>query len=163
MQNHFPQNTVNDSTKFHRPALRPANTESRRPGELVVIRGLPGSGKSTMANVLTQVGYRHYEADMFFIDNGVYRYEASRIKDAHAWCRQQVRQALQRGEKVVVSNTFTRVIEMAAYFEMTKNIRVIEATGRWQNVHNVPQESLKAMAARWEALPEQLQEASASL
>lgn len=47
-------------------------------GELVLIRGLPGSGKSTMAKVLAQVGYEHYEADMFFERDGVYLHVGGR-------------------------------------------------------------------------------------
>jgi predicted kinase len=38
--------------------------------ELVLIRGLPGSGKSTMATVVAQVDYEHFEA-------GVWRGQAS--------------------------------------------------------------------------------------
>lgn len=52
--------------------------------ELVLIRGLPGSGKSTMAKVLALVGYQHFEADMFFVRDGTYCYDRSRIREAHA-------------------------------------------------------------------------------
>jgi ABC-type phosphate/phosphonate transport system ATPase subunit len=82
-------------------------------GELVLIRGLPGSGKSTMAKDLATQGYLHFEADMFFEVDGHYRYDASRIRDAHSWCQQMTRQALAKGLKVVVSNTFTQLREMS--------------------------------------------------
>lgn len=121
--------------------------------ELVLIRGLPGSGKSTMARNMT--GYRHLEADMFFTDlDGVYIYDASKIKAAHEWCQINVKWALERGEKVVVSNTFTRSFEMEPYFEMAKTLgiepRIIEATGNWPNVHGVPAEVVEKMRQRWE-------------
>ena len=32
--------------------------------ELVIIRGIPGSGKTTIAKAMT--GYQHFEADHFF-------------------------------------------------------------------------------------------------
>ena len=54
--------------------------------ELVLIRGLPASGKTTMASVLPMIGYKHFEADMFFEVGGVYLYDAKRIGEAHAWC-----------------------------------------------------------------------------
>ena len=122
-------------------------------GELVLIRVLPGSGKSTMAQVLTQVGYVHYEADMYFMQDGQYQYDSRQIRQAHQWCREQTLHALQAGKRVVVSNTFTRLQEMEPYFSMTSDVRVVEATGRWQNVHGVPEETLQAMAERWETLP----------
>lgn len=118
--------------------------------ELVLIRGLPGSGKSALARELTQDGYQHFEADMFFMNDGVYRYDATRIRDAHNWCKVMTRVALAQGARVVVANTFTRLIEMQPYFEMCDNVRVIEATGQWPNVHGVPPERIQLMADRWE-------------
>lgn len=122
--------------------------------QLILIRGLPGAGKSTKASVLAEIGYRHFEADMFFEVNGTYQYDARRIREAHDWCKQMTRQALARDENVVVSNTFTHVREMEPYFEMAAgSIQVIEAKGKWENVHGVPAEMLDRMAARWEVLP----------
>lgn len=62
--------------------------------------------------------------------SGAYRYDASRIRDAHAWCQYRTREALALGRRVVVSNTFTRLQEMEPYRSMTSSIRIIEATGR---------------------------------
>ena len=125
--------------------------------QLVLIRGLPGSGKSTMASVVARMGYRHLEADMFFEVGGVYRYDAARIRDAHAWCQRMTRQCLTCGESAVVSNTFTTMWEMEPYFAMaTGAIRVIEATEKFANVHDVPAQSVARMAARWESMPQDL-------
>lgn len=129
-------------------------------GELILIRGLPGSGKSTIARTLVSEGFHHFEADMYFEVNGHYQYDASRIRDAHSWCQQMTRRALAAGERVVVSNTFTQLREMAPYLSMTKNAQVIEATGKWQNVHGVPPVMLERMATRWEALPDNPNQAS---
>ena len=123
---------------------------------LVLIRGLPGSGKSTTAKVLALIGYEHYEADMFFVRDGRYVYDASRIRDAHAWCQHMTRQALAQEGRVVVSNTFTRLNELAPYLDMSDSIRVIEAQGNWKNVHDVPPQAIARMAQRWEVLPTSL-------
>ena len=129
------------------------NSHETSNGELVLIRGLPGSGKSTMARTFVSEGFLHFEADMFFEVAGQYQYEASRIQEAHNWCQNSARHALTAGKRVVVSNTFTQLREMVPYFNMTQNVRVIEATGKWQNVHGVPIEMLNRMALRWEPLP----------
>jgi predicted kinase len=120
--------------------------------ELVLIRGLPGSGKSTMAKVLALVGYEHYEADQFFLRDGVYEFDPARVRDAHAWCQAMTLSALVQGKRTVVSNTFTRLQELAPYQAMSRNVRIIEAKGRWCNVHKVPATTLQWMAERWEVL-----------
>jgi len=145
------QDTISRRTLQHKGHQR---SQPQKPKtELVIIRGLPGSGKSTMARVLAQVGYVHVEADMYFMNDGRYEYDRSQIQMAHAWCRQRVREPLESGQRVVVSNTFTRLQEMEPYLAMTSDARVIEAKGRWQNEHGVPEETLKLMAARWEPWP----------
>lgn len=91
---------------------------------------------------------------MYFDVDGNYQYDASRIQAAHDWCKRKTSEALGRGENVVVSNTFTRLVEMAPYYEMGANtVKVIEATGLWENSHGVPADMVERMAARWESLP----------
>jgi hypothetical protein len=141
----------------------PVNSLAKNPGveiktdgssRMVLIRGLPGSGKSTMATVLSLLGYKHFEADMFFVgDDGVYRHDGTRLKSAHAWCQDKVRNALKDGNRVVVSNTFTQHWEMQPYFDMGVSIQILEAGGNWSNRHGVPEEKVKSMRDRWVSLP----------
>lgn len=131
---------------------RRENSQLPPTAELILIRGLPGSGKSTLAEEFVAQGYVHFEADMFFMKDGAYCYDASLVREAHNWCKARTRAALARGERVVVANTFTRLHEMAHYYEMCPKVRVIEATGNWPNLHGVPPERIKEMAARWEPL-----------
>jgi predicted kinase len=123
--------------------------------ELVIIRGIPGSGKSTLAKEYEHSqGHVHVEADMYLMQGDEYVFSAERRKMAHHYCRMAVEALLQLHKSVVVSNTFTQRWEMSSYFEVCHRLgipcRVIEATGNYKSVHNVPQEAIDRMKARWE-------------
>ena len=58
---------------------------------LYLLRGLPGSGKSSVAKSLMNAQTGHVEADMFFMDNkGNYNFDVSKLEEAHKWCQKQV-------------------------------------------------------------------------
>lgn len=116
--------------------------------KLTIIRGLPGSGKTTLARTIPAL---HVEADMFFMRNGKYEYNPKRIKEAHTWCQSVARFALGYGADVVVSNTFTTLKEIEPYLSMTwDKLEVIKCVGEFGSVHDVPEETLAKMKARWQ-------------
>lgn len=129
---------------------------------LHIVRGLPGSGKSTFAKKLAaELHCKHFEADMFFTDKeGNYKFDLDRIGDAHEWCHDSVLNELRNGNDVVVSNTFTTPRELRAYDEdvisvatflkpVEYQIIIYEMTGDYGNIHNVPEEALERMKKRW--------------
>lgn len=121
--------------------------------ELVLIRGLPGSGKTTMAT-RDFPGYSHFEADQFFEYPDGYNFDASRLGKAHEWCQSATKHALRMGANVVVSNTFSQHWEMQPYLDMARDlnvsVRILTATGNFASVHNVPETAIAAMRRRWE-------------
>ena len=121
-------------------------------GKLVIIRGVPGSGKSTFANKLLSAGIvnNFFEADQFFELGGTYKFDVSKLGEAHKWCQGKVCEALSRGKNVAVSNTFSRKWEMDPYLNMASDIKVYKMTGNYGNVHGVPEEGIKRMKERWE-------------
>lgn len=119
---------------------------------LVLIRGLPGSGKSTIAQQMGEQGYIHIESDMYFLVKGKYVFNPLKTDDAHKWCQKEVRVALKLGRKVVVSNTFVRLKEMQPYLLMTSKVEIIHAKGCWANIHGVSAAAIERMAEQWEVL-----------
>ena len=125
--------------------------------ELFLLRGLPGSGKSTLAKSIA--GNKGYvkEADMFFVDrDGNYNFKPSEIKDAHAWCQEEVEFLMKYEHKVVVSNTFTQEWEMQPYYDLAAKYGykvfsiIVENRHGGVNEHGVPEDKLVQMKDRFE-------------
>jgi len=121
---------------------------------LILLRGIPGSGKSTFAKT---IGGLHFEADNYFMIDDVYEFVPSKIKDAHRYCQESVEVNMMRGEeKIVVSNTFTQEWEMEPYFEMATQYGykvfsiIVENRHGNVNLHNVPTEKLESMRNRFQ-------------
>lgn len=122
---------------------------------LFIVRGKPGSGKSTFAKQLTS---NVFEADHYFYDNdGNYNFIPSEIKEAHKECQNNVRFAMMSSiPKIAVSNTFTQEWEMEPYFELAKQYGyvvfsvIVETRHSGKNVHNVPEDKIKMMKDRFQ-------------
>ena len=121
---------------------------------LYLVRGIPGSGKSTLAQKLSrEKGIGHYEADQYFSRNGSYVFDPSKLRAAHAWCFDKVNNELERGNDVIVSNTFTQEWELVNYIDTALDagakVEVIQCTGEWENIHGVPADKLAIMKSRF--------------
>jgi predicted kinase len=124
--------------------------------DLILLRGLPGAGKSTLADTITTDAI---SADMFFEDviTKEYKFDGARIKDAHRWCQDLCKRQMKFGHtKIVVANTFTREWEMDAYYELAEKYGyrvysvIVENRHDSMNVHGVPEDKLEIMKNRFE-------------
>lgn len=86
---------------------------------LVIMRGLPGSGKSTAATGLTVGGGVVYATDDFFMDNGEFKFDARRLRDANTWNQERTKGAMEKGETlIVIDNNNVKRWEARPYVEL---------------------------------------------
>lgn len=127
---------------------------------LYIVRGLPGSGKSTLVKSISPIVV---EADQYFInENGEYEFDSSKIKFAHNYCQGQTESWMKTDgnqlnvDRIAVSNTFTQEWEMKPYFDLAKQYGykvfsiIVENRHGGVNEHGVPDEVLTKMSDRFE-------------
>jgi len=120
---------------------------------LIILRGIPGCGKSTFAEV---IGEFICTADDYFLVNGEYMWDPKRLGDAHKACRDKVLWGMESNmAKIIVANTSTTVKEMKPYYEMAEKFGyevfsvIVENRHGGVNTHNVPEEALDKMKTRF--------------
>jgi len=122
--------------------------------KIVLIRGVPGSGKTTKAKA-EYPSHILCEADQYFERKGDYKFDRSKLKQAHNHCFEKMQCAIAEGHDVVIANTFTRVWEMQKYIDFASKhglpLEVVEATGQYENAHGVPPDVVQRMRERYEA------------
>ena len=121
---------------------------------LYIIRGLPGSGKTTMADALVALASDkmiRLEADNYFIKNGVYQYDAAFITKAHEHCKQCFLRAMSKGLDIIISNTSVKTWEWSEYKTLAEkegymvHIVVKENHHDGMTIHDVPMATVMRM------------------
>lgn len=131
---------------------------------LILLRGIPGSGKSTFANHIWN-DYAICEADQYFVgkETGEYEFKPDEIKIAHQWCKEQVETRMKDNQynpryypEIVVSNTFTQEWEMESYYKLAEKYGyrvfslIVENRHGGKNTHGVPDEKVEVMKNRFQ-------------
>ena len=125
---------------------------------LILLRGLPGSGKSALAALLSEDGkYPVHCIDDYFTDeNGNYRFRFEENHLAYKQCESETLSSLKKGiAKVFVDNTFTIDWEMEPYFKMAAEngyylfVLTVENRHGSKNIHEISDLQIQKMAEKY--------------
>ena len=143
---------------------------------VIINRGIPASGKSSIAkeiaSVLCENGYDAVpcSTDDFFISNGEYHFDATKLREYHLKNQDRFYQALKNGcELVICDNTNLEPWEAKPYYNMAKEFEYkvilmdfkarkledhIAAQTHYDYKHNIPKEIVQSMYERYEKYEE---------
>ena len=127
---------------------------------LILLRGLPGAGKSSLAKILSE----DYKYPVFAIDDyftnpqtGIYNFNFSENHLAYKQCTSKTENAmLTNTQKIFIDNTFTLAWELEPYFELARNynytihVITVEKYHNNKNIHEVSELQLKKMAEKYQ-------------
>lgn len=135
---------------------------------LILMRGVPGSGKSTFVKMLEDCLAEKnptddmlvVSADNIHIVDGVYKFDGSKLGEGHAQCFRGALRAIEDMIPIiVVDNTNTTNVEMAPYVAMAQAFRyhvhvvhldVDVKVAASRNIHGVPAKTVEGMGQRFE-------------
>ena len=132
--------------------------EQTEENSLILLRGLPGSGKSRLAAVLSENGkYPVCSVDQYFTDpDGNYHFRYAENHLAYERCRQCVQDEVKRQTKrIFVDNTFTLDWELEPYFQIAGEsaysiyVVTVENYHGGKNIHGITDQQLRKMAEKY--------------
>jgi predicted kinase len=133
--------------------------------QMWIIRGVPGSGKTTLAHHIFDALYggglpetrnaRVLEANDYFMQGEEYRFDSSKVKEAFDDCLDRTNAAMQSGaQHVFVTNPFPKLAQMVPYEQLAAKhgytVNIITCNTFHKNVHNVPMSTLRTMRSQFE-------------
>jgi len=123
-------------------------------GVLLVCRGMPGSGKTTLARCLCDETYSN--DDYFATCEGKYAWDSKKMPHAANQCYNRVKMALENGVKrVAVANVFAEDGDVQEYIDLGRRynyrVHVICCENRHggESVHGIEEKSIERMREKF--------------
>ncbi|NXK59369.1 N4BP2 protein, partial [Sylvietta virens] len=133
---------------------------------LVLLRGVPGSGKSYLARNLLEdnPGGIILSTDDYFYKHGQYHYDPDCLGEAHDWNRKRAKEAFEmRISPIIIDNTNIQAWEMKPYVTLAQQFKykvMFREPDTWwkfkpkelerRNIHGVSKEKIKRMLERYD-------------
>uniref|UniRef100_A0A8C0VIG9 NEDD4 binding protein 2 n=1 Tax=Cyanistes caeruleus TaxID=156563 RepID=A0A8C0VIG9_CYACU len=133
---------------------------------LVLLRGVPGSGKSYLARSLLEDNPDGIilSTDDYFYKHGQYHYDPDCLGEAHDWNRKRAKEAFEmRISPIIIDNTNIQAWEMKPYVALAQQFKykvMFREPDTWwkfkpkelerRNIHGVSKEKIKRMLERYE-------------
>ena len=161
------RSSENHSSEYvtkHRQRLMHLIETSRQP-VLIILRGLPGSGKSYLGSKLKGNHGLIVCADDFFTEpDGTYNFDPSKLGEAHQWCHRVAKKGMEgRVSPIIIDNTNTELWEMKPYvapaFRLGYHIEFVEPQTPWawnvkeltkRNSHGLSKDKIRMMLDRYQ-------------
>lgn len=124
---------------------------------ILLLRHISGAGSSTFANYLKDLypSCVICSADDYFIVDGEYKFDASKLGKAHSGCQEKFSKAVDNGEKlIIVANTLTTQKEFSLYEDYGKTngytvfFIVLENRHNGKDIHGLNEETLQRQENR---------------
>lgn len=124
--------------------------------ELLLVRGLPGSGKSDLCEALVAKFPHvvHLEPSMYMSP-----FTHLLLRQANEWVLSEASRNLVAGRTVIVANVFAAEHEWKPYINMVKHVndalglsietKIITCKGHSGRKHGIPDEIIQRMKERW--------------
>jgi len=123
---------------------------------LIIVRGLPGAGKSKFAKLISAHPDFVCTADDFLMVNGKYEWSPEKAGGAHLKCQAKCKTLMKSNiPLIIVANTSTTERELRPYYDLAKEFGyqvfsvIVENRHEGENSHDVPEETLKKMFDRF--------------
>lgn len=134
--------------------------------QVFIMRGIPGSGKSTWVRQQCKKYGKDVivvSADNFFEKNGQYNFDVALLGEAHRTCLLSFLTELNRGTRVViVDNTCIHAVDLAPYYAVAEAVGYSACVVQMicdpdmaatRNIHQVPPDQVLKMAKSMDSLP----------
>lgn len=130
--------------------------------ELILLRGLPGSGKTTVANIIETLNggdkpVYSIATDEYFEVKNDGKFDPSLLDEAHKWTEDRVRHQMSVDcPVIIVHNTFTQRWEMQSYRDMARmadyriHTLICENRHGGESTSDVPQKTVDKMHSRFQ-------------